>query len=236
MESRPRIFEAVLLFAVLNLGGCASPGPVESPSGPSAPRPETPTADPDPTPPDTPPVAPDVELDEEMFVCPRITVSNAPPSDEDRRIRDYVPVVDVEGVRLIASPVVGACLSSGFGERGGRLHAGIDVQSRPAGTVRAAGAGEILEADYRADFGNYVLIDHGSGVFTRYAHLEALNPAIVPGAEVSLGTPLGRMGNSADFPIPVHLHFELLTGDYDTPEKSFGLTPRDILSVPPPGG
>ncbi|MGD2067601.1 MAG: M23 family metallopeptidase [Gemmatimonadota bacterium] len=177
----------------------------------------------------------DVELDDEMFICPRITVRNAPPSDEDRRIRDYVPVVEVEGVRLLTNPVIGACLTSGFGERDGRLHSGIDVQSRPAGMVRAAGDGEILEAKSRPDFGNYVLIDHGSGVFTRYAHLDSLNSEIVRGAEVSMGTPLGRMGNSADFPIPIHLHFELLTGNYDTPRESFGLTARDILSAPPAG-
>lgn len=38
---------------------------------------------------------------------------------------------------------------------------------------------------------------------------------------------IGRMGNTADKPVPVHLHYEILTGDYHTAKASFGLTPVD---------
>ena len=64
------------------------------------------------------------------------------------------------------------------------------------------------------------------------AHLAVFAPDLTEGANVQLGTPLGPMGNSASYAIPVHLHYEVLVGDYETPSKSFGLTPRNIFDYP----
>jgi murein DD-endopeptidase MepM/ murein hydrolase activator NlpD len=149
--------------------------------------------------------------------------------DGGGRVVGYRPVVSVNGVRLAVAPTDSACLSSGFGPRNGRLHRGVDYQGRPPGMVYAAGEGTVREAGYRDDFGFYVLIDHGSDTFTRYAHLQALTGAASVGRVTQMGTPLGKMGNSAGYRVPVHLHFELLVGDYDTPARSFGLEARDIF-------
>jgi murein DD-endopeptidase MepM/ murein hydrolase activator NlpD len=165
-----------------------------------------------------------------------MTVSNAPAAGADRTLSTYKPfAVAAPGVLLAISPVNGACLTSGFGPRAGGLHKGVDLQSKPANMVHAAAAGRILEAGVRADYGNYVLIDHGQGVFTRYAHLAAIEPGVTVGAQAPFGTALGVMGATAGYSIPVHLHFEVLTGDINTQKKSFGLTPVDILSLPRSG-
>jgi murein DD-endopeptidase MepM/ murein hydrolase activator NlpD len=159
-----------------------------------------------------------------------MAVSNAPAADGDGRVRNYHPFASVGGVAILVNPAPRACLSSAFGNRRGKLHKGVDYQSDPAGPVLAAQAGTVLEAGYRDDYGQYVLIDHGRGVFTRYAHLASLTSEARQGRTVKLGSQLGIMGNTASYRIPVHLHFEVLTGNYATPKKSFGLTPVDPLA------
>ena len=167
-----------------------------------------------------------------MQVCPRMTVSNAPVHGPELWISDYFPFVDVNGVILAVAPTNGACLSSGFGWRSGRVHKGVDFRADPPGTVHAAAAGTIREAGYRDDYGNYVVLDHGDGVFTRYAHLTRLEPGIEAGADVSFGTLLGPMGNTASYPLPFHLHYEVLLGDYETQARSFGLDARNPFDFP----
>lgn len=176
--------------------------------------------------------ATDFQPDTDLYLCRGVNITNAPSTNDDRQILTYQPMVQINGqVWLAVSPVNGACLTSGFGRRGTRMHRGLDLQSRPAGMVHAAGDGVILEAGYRSDFGNYVLIDHGEGIFTRYAHLAGLQRNIRQGRTIRYGTQLGLMGNSADYDLPVHLHYELLLGDYNTPERSFGLQAANILSL-----
>lgn len=161
-----------------------------------------------------------------LSLCPGMSVSNAPAADASRNVRNYVNLVDVEGVQLAVNPTIGACLSSAFGPRGSGRHKGVDYHSADGGPILAAAAGTIVEAKYRDDYGNMLLIDHGNGVYTRYAHLSNFAPGIVAGARVEAGQQIGLMGNTASYAIPVHLHYEILTGDYNMPAASFGLTPR----------
>jgi murein DD-endopeptidase MepM/ murein hydrolase activator NlpD len=153
-------------------------------------------------------------------------VSNAPTSDAQRNVLNYESVIEVEGVGLAANPTRGACLSSAFGPRGRGRHNGVDYHARDGGPILAAADGIVREAVYRNDYGNMLLIDHGAGVFTRYAHLSSFANGVVVGAQVVAGQQIGLMGNTAAYPIPIHLHYEILTGNYDTPAASFGLTPR----------
>jgi len=205
---------------------CATPaGTVSAP--PSQPPERSSAPEPRPTAPRSGQFTPDAEL----FICPRIRVANAPAADAQRRISGYKPFVVVDGAVVLAlAPVNGACLSSGFGPRGRGMHRGIDFNQNPPTAIYAAGRGRVVEANYRDDFGNQVVIDHGDGVFTRYAHLAELR--VSPGETVGFGTPLGRMGASGAYSVAVHLHYEILTGDYDTPAASFGLTAVDPFSLP----
>src|SRR3974390_2439824 len=99
-----------------------------------------------------------------------MTNTNAPPSNGQRQVVGYAPLVNVNGVRLAIDPTHNTCLSSGFGMRGARLHHGIHFYTANGGAILAAADGVVIEMKYRDDYGNMVLIDHGHGVYTRYCH------------------------------------------------------------------
>lgn len=166
-----------------------------------------------------------------LRLCPGMTVSNAPASDGERWVIDYKPVILVGQVVMVTTPANEVCLSSGFGYRGGRMHEGIDLTSRPPGTIYTAAPGRVIEARNSSGYGLQVLIDHGKGVFTRYAHLDSFDPGIVLGSSIGYGWPVGQMGATGNAEAP-HLHFEVLTGDYDNPRASKGLTPHDPFAFP----
>ncbi|MEL6379463.1 MAG: M23 family metallopeptidase [Pseudomonadota bacterium] len=164
-------------------------------------------------------------------LCKMKTISNAPPVDSHTHVKTYRQLVDYKGITMAMMPVRKACLSSGFGRRHGKLHRGVDYFSIDGGTIFAAADGQIIEAEYRDDYGFTVLLNHGNSVFTRYAHLARFSDGVVVGAAVPIGFALGPMGQTAGFKVPKHLHFEVLQGDYDTPKKSFGLTPIDLHAL-----
>lgn len=111
-------------------------------------------------------------------------------------------------------PVAGR-ISSGFGLRTHpisgvrRLHAGVDVAA-PTGTpVVAAAAGTVTWAGPRGGYGLLVVIDHGGGLETRYAHASALE--VQRGAHVERGQPVARVGATGTATGP-HLHYEVRVG------------------------
>lgn len=163
--------------------------------------------------------------DTQLTICAGMRVSNA-PGNINRRISPFNPVVSVNNVSLLVVPVRGACLSSGFGPRGSGRHKGVDYHQRPGGPVFSAGSGRVIEMVFRRDYGNMLLIDHGQGVYTRYAHLRTIATGISTGSTVEMGSRIGIMGSTGRTSA-VHLHYEILTGNYDNPKRSFGLTPRN---------
>lgn len=170
-----------------------------------------------------------------LSLCPGMRVSNAPRADEQNQVRNYTPVVSINGIAVAVNPTRGACLSSGVGPRNGRTHKGLDFFSRNGGPIMAAADGIVIERLYRDDYGNVLLIDHGQGVYTRYAHLSSFAPGVTVGARVRAGQQIGLMGNTAAYAIPVHLHYEVLLGDYANPRASFGLTARSPFEFAPAG-
>lgn len=161
-----------------------------------------------------------------ISLCPGMTITNAPSAETDRRIENFVPLVNVNGVVIAVDPIREACLSSGFGDRHGHLHKGIDFYNGMGGPILAAADGVIVEMKFRDDYGNMLLIDHGHGVYTRYAHLSSFHTGLAVGGHVHAGDEIGLMGNTAGYPVPLHLHYELLLGDYKNPKASFGLVPH----------
>ncbi|MCL2532385.1 MAG: peptidoglycan DD-metalloendopeptidase family protein [Oscillospiraceae bacterium] len=103
-------------------------------------------------------------------------------------------------------------VSSGFGMRWGRMHNGIDIAGpgiSGAGVV-AARAGVVVETQFSGSgWGHMVLIDHGGGMQTRYAHLIAGSIRVSRGQRVEMGEPIGRVGSTGNSTGP-HLHFEVL--------------------------
>ena len=165
-----------------------------------------------------------------LYTCTP-SFANRPDTDRNGRVLTYDALIVVNGVLLATSPVNGACMTSGFGPRYGRPHKGIDLQSKPASTVYSAAPGRILEVSQQTGFGNQVLIDHGNGVYTRYAHLANFTRGLVPGQEIGFGQPLGLMGRTGNA-TAIHVHYEVLTGTYNTPRKSWGLTANNPLDFP----
>lgn len=105
----------------------------------------------------------------------------------------------------LTRPVAGA-VTSGFGPRGGRLHAGIDIPGKPGTPILAAAAGKVVRAEWGSGYGKLVVIDHGNGIRTAYAHLSSF--AVERGQLVAAGTTVGGMGTTGRSSA-VHLHFEL---------------------------
>jgi len=101
-------------------------------------------------------------------------------------------------------PVRGT-LTSSFGPRWGRQHAGIDVGARTGTPIKAAKAGEVIFAGVYSGYGKCVIIDHGGGLTTLYAHQSRL--ATSEGARVGQGELIGYVGSTGQSTGP-HLHFE----------------------------
>ncbi len=116
-----------------------------------------------------------------------------------------------------------ACETAPFGEkRGGYIHKGVDIV-RYAGynttaTITAIAGGTVTAVkntvtgtDHKSNpEGNYVCIDHGGGMASKYFHLKygSIPAAIRKGAAVEAGDVLGFMGNTGDS-YGAHLHFQL---------------------------
>ena len=168
-----------------------------------------------------------------LSLCPAMSISNAPAATTDNIILKYRVIATVNDVKIAVAPVEAGCFSSGFGPRNGRLHKGIDLHAPSAVDIYAAADGLVREKVYRDDYGNMLVIEHGDGVFARYAHLERFADGIAIGDTVASGQTIGTMGNTASYEIPRHLHYEVLTGNYGTLTGSFGLTPVDLLEYLP---
>ena len=169
---------------------------------------------------------------DKLFVCRGMTVTNRPRTDSRDQVIGYSRLVVVDGkVPIVTAPANNACVSSGMGQRWGKLHAGIDITSRPASLVFTGGAGTVIESGVNGGYGLAVLIDHGEGVYTRYAHLEFIEPDIKVGTIVHYGKQIGRMGQSGHV-TGIHLHYEILTGKYKPGVRGRGLTARDPFSFP----
>jgi murein DD-endopeptidase MepM/ murein hydrolase activator NlpD len=97
-------------------------------------------------------------------------------------------------------------ISSGYGARGSRHHDGLDLPA-PAGTaILAARSGRVVASGWQRGYGNTVVLDHGEGVRTLYAHASILY--VSSGDHVRRGDPIAAVGASGNA-TGNHLHFEL---------------------------
>ena len=114
-------------------------------------------------------------------------------------------IVPPSGSGLLAWPVSGP-VTSGFGSRWGRMHEGIDI-AVPLGTaVRAAAAGTVINAGWMGGYGNLVVVDHGNGLSTAYAHNTSF--AVSVGQSVAAGEVVSYSGSTGNSTGP-HVHFEV---------------------------
>jgi peptidoglycan hydrolase-like protein with peptidoglycan-binding domain len=103
---------------------------------------------------------------------------------------------------------VAAAVGDGYGPRGLGFHPGLDLVAGYGARVRAAAGGRVVFASHTGGgFGKLVVVDHGGGVRTRYAHLSRIS--VRAGQAVSAGSLLGRVG-ATGYATGPHLHFEVL--------------------------
>jgi murein DD-endopeptidase MepM/ murein hydrolase activator NlpD len=123
------------------------------------------------------------------------------------------PVVGTPTPVTAEPPVELGPISSAFGWRRdpitgqGRFHKGVDVKAVYGQQVPSVAGGTVVSAGSRGGYGLTVVVEHDSGIRTRYAHLSEL--AVRPGDVVARGQDLGRVGSTGRSTGP-HLHFEVL--------------------------
>jgi len=140
----------------------------------------------------------------------RLTGTDCPPWELDALLR----------------PVPGP-ITSGFGRRlhpifgGYRMHNGVDFDVAAGTPIIAAAAGTVIHSGAKGGYGLAVMLEHGGGFVTLYAHMNRIGVDI--GEEVGAGETMGWVGSTGDSTGP-HLHFEVRRDD--TPVDPVGYLGR----------
>lgn len=107
-------------------------------------------------------------------------------------------------------PVI-APISSPFGPRWGRNHAGVDLAANMGDPIKAARDGTVLSAGEIQGYGQTIVLSHADGTRTLYAHCSALH--VKAGDKVKQGQVIGLVGSTGQSTGP-HLHFEIIVNDH----------------------
>ncbi len=120
------------------------------------------------------------------------------------------PSGNLNGMQL-SIPVTGS-ISSRFGSRGASrstIHTGLDISTSSGTGIRPISAGTVTYSAYKGSYGNLIIIDHGNGVQSYYAHCSALYVSV--GQSVDTNTTIGAVGSTGNSTGP-HLHLEIRIG------------------------
>ena len=108
------------------------------------------------------------------------------------------------GISLIRP--VGGVITSRFGARSRGTHTGLDIATSTGTPIVAAAGGTVTYSGYRGSYGNLLVISHGNGVTTYYAHCSKLY--VSAGVTVAQGQQIAAIGNTGNSTGP-HLHLEV---------------------------
>ena len=122
-------------------------------------------------------------------------------------------------------------VTSPFGYRncpfhGYEFHSGVDYGATHGQDILAARSGTVISAGYNGGYGNSILIDHGEGIKTRYAHASKL--FVSSGSRVMAGQKIAAVGSTGQSTGP-HLHFEIIIGGVCKNPVNY-VTKRDKIS------
>jgi murein DD-endopeptidase MepM/ murein hydrolase activator NlpD len=138
----------------------------------------------------------------------------APGAPSDKEVREMLR--ELENERRGLGPIrrgkgdfiypINGQFTSPFGQRWGRLHAGIDLAAPTGRPIRAAAGGRVILAAPTGGYGLYTCIAHSSSVSTCYAHQSRFGARV--GDNVRQGDVIGYVGNTGHS-FGAHLHFEV---------------------------
>ena len=144
---------------------------------------------------------------------------------QDGTVAQPAPKASVSVPSLM--PVEGVRLSSGYGMRDHpvlrkrRQHNGVDLAAASGTPVYATADGLVGKAQYWGSYGNYVQIEHGGELQTRYAHLSSYTVAL--GDDVRKGDLIGYIGSTGRSTGP-HLHYEVRVAGEPVDPRPYMLT------------
>ena len=127
--------------------------------------------------------------------------------------------LDLKVMGFLSSPLDKSYVSSRYGlrmhpiDKQLRFHAGIDLVAPVGSNVKATLGGKVLFAGLKGGYGNTVIIEHGSGYVTLYAHMQKFAPRLAAGRVVDKGETIGSLGDTGKV-TGAHLHYEIRYNDY----------------------
>ncbi len=162
------------------------------------------------------------------------STKGADPTPEEMRANAILKGLDRMNLYRLAAekapfamPVrSGYRLTSGYGMRWGRLHAGTDFAGAHGTPIYATAEGVVVEAGWQGGYGRMVTIRHEFGIETRYAHLSRIR--VREGQRVSKGQRIGDMGNTGRS-TGTHLHYETRVNGEPVNPMTFIRAARDVF-------
>ena len=142
----------------------------------------------------------------DLYVEPKVTTV-AKRTTSSRYVNTSVNISSSKvnlGISLI-KPISGT-ITSRYGGRWGSVHTGLDIATSSGTSIKAAAGGTVSYAGWKGSYGNLVVISHGNGIQTYYAHCSSL--LVSAGQSVSQGQVIARVGSTGNSTGP-HLHFEI---------------------------
>ncbi|WP_169732423.1 M23 family metallopeptidase [Haloglycomyces albus] len=128
--------------------------------------------------------------------------------------------------RRWVEPLKDIMITSQYGPRWGSSHNGVDFSAATGDPIYAVYPGEVVTAGWEGGFGRLVILDHGDGVQTYYAHNSEL--LVEPGQWVEAGDQISKAGNTG-FSLGSHLHLEV--HDNGTPVEPLSFLQEKGLSL-----
>ena len=133
-----------------------------------------------------------------------------------------IPKSKTVGSNSLFTPVDSATLTSGFGDRENPVtfakekHKGLDMATESGSPVYAAASGSVVYSANSPTYGNYLIVDHGNGLKTLYAHCSKLLKT--KGDTVNAGEKIALVGSTGQSTGP-HLHFEIIINGINVDPK-----------------
>ena len=134
-----------------------------------------------------------------------------------QKLKEQRATVNGVTLQLPLSENISTTITSRFGSRGGGYHTGLDIATDTGTPIYAVASGTVIEAGYQGGYGNLVIIDHGNGVQTYYAHCSKIYVSV--GDTVKTGDTISLVGSTGNSTGP-HLHLEVrVNGEIKNPQN-----------------